>query len=342
MKNSIFDFTLEELENILVSNGFKKYNATQVFEGVYKRKVSNFEDISNISKNLKSFLSDNYELKYLKILECLKSEDTNKYLLEIKDSSIECVLMKQYYGNSLCISTQVGCNMGCAFCESGKLKRVRNLTPGEITLQILTIEKCENIRIDNVVIMGIGEPFDNYENLIKALDILTCPKGIDLGSRKITVSTCGVVPKIREFADLQKQVNLAISLHAPNDDIRNRLMPISKVYKMEELMSAVDYYISKTNRRVTMEYIMLDGINDSDECAVLLSKLLKGKLVYVNLIPYNNTTESEFRRASKKRIESFYDILKKNGINVVTRKEMGKGIKGACGQLKANYEKDGK
>lgn len=338
MKNSIFDLTLENLEDILVNNGFKKYNATQVFEGVYKRKVSNFDEIVNISKNLKSFLNDNYELKYLEVLECLKSEDTNKYLLSIEGSSIECVLMKQTYGNSLCISTQVGCNMGCAFCESGKLKRVRNLTPGEIVLQILTIENYENIRIDNVVIMGIGEPFDNYDNLINALDILTCPKGIDLGSRKITVSTCGLVPKIREFANLRKQVNLAISLHAPGDDIRNKLMPISKVYKMEELMKAVDYYISKTNRKVTMEYIMLEGINDSDECAIRLSKLLKGKLVYVNLIPYNSTSSSEFKRASKKRIESFYDILKKNGINVVTRKEMGKGIKGACGQLKASYE----
>lgn len=340
--SSIFDLTLKDLEEILVSNGFKKYNATQVFEGIYKRKVDNFESIVNISKNLKSFLSENYDISYLEVLECLKSDDTNKYLLLTEGVSIECVLMKQSYGNSLCISTQVGCNMGCAFCESGKLKRVRNLTPGEIILQVLTIEKYENIRIDNVVIMGIGEPFDNYDNLVKALDILTCPKGLDLGSRKITVSTCGLVPKIREFADLHTQVNLAISLHTPVDSIRNELMPISKVYNMNELMNAVDYYISKTNRRVTMEYIMLDSINDSDECAILLSKLLKGKLVYVNLIPYNSTSDSVFKRASKKRIESFYDILKKNGINVVIRKEMGKGIKGACGQLKASYEKESK
>lgn len=338
MKNNIFDLTLEKLEEVLVNNGFKKFNATQVFEGIYKRKVDNFDDINNISKNLKSFLNENYEIKFLSVLERLESKDTNKYLLETNDISIECVLMKQYYGNSLCISTQVGCNMGCAFCESGKLKRVKNLTPGEIVLQVLTIEKYENIRIDNVVIMGIGEPFDNYDNLIDALNILVCPKGIDLGSRKITVSTCGLVPKIREFADLHIQVNLAISLHAPSDKIRNKLMPISKVYNMSELMKAVDYYISKTNRRVTMEYIMLEGINDSEECAKLLSKLLKGKLVYVNLIPYNSTSSSEFKRASKNKIEKFYDILKKNGINVVTRKEMGKDIKGACGQLKASYE----
>lgn len=337
--SSIFDLTLSELEEVLVSNGFKKFNATQVFQGVYKRRVSSFDEISNISKDLKNFLNSNYSLDELHVLECLRSEDTNKYLLDVNGSSIECVLMKHDYGKSICISTQVGCNMACAFCESGKLKRVRNLTPGEIVLQVLTIEKYENVRIGNVVIMGIGEPFDNYDNLVKALDILVCSKGIDLGSRKITVSTCGVVPKIKEFANLNTQVNLAISLHAPNDKIRNKLMPISRRYDIKELISAVDYYIDKTNRRVTMEYILLDGINDSKECAVELSNLLRGKLVYVNLIPYNSTSSSEFRRASKDKINDFYDILKKNGIEVVIRREMGKNIKGACGQLKASYDK---
>lgn len=337
--NSIFDLTLQELEEILVSNGFKKFNATQVFEGIYKKRVSSFDEISNISKDLKNYLNSNYVINKLSILECLTSEDTNKYLLNINGSSIECVLMKQSYGNSICISTQVGCNMGCAFCESGKLKRVRNLTAGEIVLQVLTVEEYEKLRISNVVIMGIGEPFDNYDNLIRALDILICPKGIDLGSRRITVSTCGVVPKIREFANLKTQVNLAISLHAPNDKIRNKLMPISHAYNMNDLMSAVDYYIDKTNRRVTMEYILLEGVNDSEECALELSKLLKGRLVYVNLIPYNSTSSSEFKRASKESINKFFDILKKNGIEVVVRREMGKGIKGACGQLKASYDK---
>lgn len=339
MKSSIFDFTLNELEDILVSNGFKKFNATQVFEGVYKRRVSSFDDISNISKSLKTFLNDNYVINELPVLECLKSEDTDKYLLDVNGNSIECVLMRHDYGLSACISTQVGCNMGCAFCESGKIKRIRNLTAGEIVLQVLTIEKCEGKRIGNVVIMGIGEPFDNYDNLVRTLDILVCPKGIDLGSRKITVSTCGIVPKIREFASLQKQVNLAISLHAPNDKIRNKLMPISRAYNMKELMDSVDYYISKTNRRVTMEYILLDNVNDSSECALELSRLLKGKLVYVNLIPYNSTSSVEFKRASKDRINEFYDILKSNGIEVVIRREMGKDIKGACGQLKASYDK---
>ena len=335
--NSIFDLTLEELERILVENGFKKFNATQVFEGIYKKRVTSFDEITNISKELKAFLNNNYEIKYLNVLEELKSIDTNKYLLEVKDSSIEVVLMKHNYGNSICISTQIGCNMACAFCESGKLKKVRNLSTSEIILEVLTIEKLENIKVDNIVVMGIGEPFDNFDNLVKSIKILNCPKGIDLGSRRITVSTCGIVPKIKEFADLDTQVNLAISLHAPNQTIRESLMPISKAYKMDELMSAVDYYISKTNRKVTMEYILLEGINDSIENAKELASLLKGKLVYVNLIPYNSTS-SNFKRSSKKKINAFYDELVKNKINVQMRREMGKGIKGACGQLKASHE----
>ena len=333
--NSIFDLTLEELERILVENGFKKFNATQVFEGIYKKRVTSFDEITNISKELKAFLNNNYEIKYLNVLEELKSIDTNKYLLEVKDSSIEVVLMKHNYGNSICISTQIGCNMACAFCESGKLKKVRNLSTSEIILEVLTIEKLENIKVDNIVVMGIGEPFDNFDNLVKSIKILNCPKGIDLGSRRITVSTCGIVPKIKEFADLDTQVNLAISLHAPNQTIRESLMPISKAYKMDELLSAVDYYISKTNRKVTMEYILLEGINDSIENAKELASLLKGKLVYVNLIPYNS---SNFKRSSKEKINAFYDELVKNKINVQMRREMGKGIKGACGQLKASHE----
>lgn len=336
--SSIFDLTLSNLEDILVSNGFKKFNAIQVFEGIYKKRVISFLEISNISKDLKEFLTLNYSLDYMDVLEVLKSEDVNKYLLDTKNGSIECVLMKHDYGNSLCISTQVGCNMGCSFCESGKLKKIRDLSVGEIVLQVLSIEKCENIRIGNVVVMGIGEPFDNYDNLVDALNILTCNKGIDLGSRKITVSTCGIVPKIREFAKLGTQVNLAISLHAPNDKIRNNLMPINKAYNINDLIKSIDYYIENTNRRVTIEYILLSGINDSDECAYELANIFRGKLVYVNLIPYNSTS-SEYKRSNKDRINKFYDILVSEKIQVVMRREMGKNIKGACGQLKASYDK---
>ena len=334
---SIFDLTLSELENILVTNGFKKFNATQVFEGVYKKRVKSFDEITNISKDLKEFLNNNYSLKYLSIVDELSSDDTNKYLLEVKDSFVECVLMKHDYGNSLCISTEIGCNMACAFCESGKLKKIRGLSVSEIVLQVLTIEEKENIRISNIVFMGIGEPFDNYDNIIKSINILTCPKGIDLGSRKITVSTCGLVPKIKEFADTPGQVNLAISLHASNDSTRNKLMPINKVYPIKEIIDAIDYYINKTNRKVTIEYILLDGINDSVENALELVNLFKGKLVYINLIPYNSTS-SGFKRSNKETISKFFDTLTKNGINVQMRREMGKNIKGACGQLRASHE----
>ncbi len=335
--SSIFDLTINELESVLVSNGFKKFNATQVFEGIYKKRVSSFNDISNISKELKEFLNKNYSIEYFSVIDKLTSSDTTKYLLNINNEQVECVLMLHNYANSLCISTQVGCNMGCAFCESGKLKKVRNLTCAEIVGQVLTIEKEENIRVQNIVIMGIGEPFDNFDNLCKALSNFTNSKGVNIGSRHITVSTCGLVPKIREFSNLEGQVNLAISLHAPNDEVRNKLMPINKAYPIKEVMEAIDYYIEKTNRRVTIEYIMLDGINDSVESAKELSNLLKGKLVYVNLIPYNSTSSSEFNRSKKENIMKFYDTLKKNNIEVTIRKEMGKDIKGACGQLRANY-----
>lgn len=334
---SIFDLTREELESILVSNGFKKFNATQIFEGIYKKRVTSFNDISNISNSLKEYLNNNYTIKYLDVVDKLTSIDTNKYLLEIKDSFVECVLMKHDYGNSLCISTEVGCNMACAFCESGKLKKIRGLDVSEIVLQVLTIEREENIRISNIVYMGIGEPFDNYTNVIKSVNILTDNKGIDLGSRKITISTCGLVPKIKEFSNEKGQVNLAISLHASNDSLRNKLMPINKVYPIKELIKSIDYYIEKTNRKVTIEYILLEGINDSIDNALELVSLFKGKLVYINLIPYNSTS-NEFKRSTKESINKFFDVLVKNGINVQMRREMGKNIKGACGQLRASYE----
>ncbi len=335
---SIFDLTLNELEDLLEKEGFKKYNATQVFEGIYKRKVSSFEDISNISKSLKEYLEKNFEIKYLKVIDILKSETANKYLLEVNDSTVEVVLMHQSYGESICISSQIGCNMACKFCQSGKLKMKRNLSVSEMVLEVLTIEKIENIRVNNIVVMGIGEPFNNYENLVKALNIFTCNKGMDKGSRRITVSTCGIVPKIYEFADLDLDINLAISLHASNQKLREELMPIAKAYKLDELIKAIDYYIKKTNRRVTLEYILLNNINDSLDNAKELVNLFKGKLVYINIIPYNET-DSEFRRSSKDIISKFFDYLTKNGINVQKRREMGSNIKGACGQLKASYER---
>ena len=333
---SIFNYTEDELLEILLKNGFKKYNKDQIVDWIYKKKVYDFDMMSNLSKNLIMFLKNNFEIKLLDIETFEKSNDTKKYLLKLNDNNkIECVLMYHDYGKSLCVSTEVGCNMGCAFCESGRLKKVRNLTTSEIVLELLTIEKDINERIDNVVIMGIGEPFDNYDNFEKFISILTNPKMIELGSRKITVSTCGLVPKIYEFADLKTQVNLAISLHASNDELRSKLMPINRRYKINELMEAIKYYLTKTNRRVTIEYIMLKDVNDSVKDAQELAKLLKGLLVYVNIIPYNETENNDFKRSDNVQIKKFYDILINNGINATIRREFGSTVSAACGQLRA-------
>ena len=246
--------------------------------------------------------------------------------------------MKHDYGNSVCVSSQVGCNMGCRFCESGRRKKVRNLNIYEMVLQILMIQEELKERVSHVVIMGIGEPFDNYDNIIKFVKIINDPKGLAIGARHITISTCGIVPKIKEFMNLPLQINLAISLHAPNNKIRNQLMPINKVYPLEVLIPTLKEYIKKTNRRLTFEYILLEGINDSDECAKELSMLIKNMNAYVNLIPYNQTDNLHFKRTSTIQIMKFYDILKKNKINVTIRREFGSKISAACGQLRSKKE----
>ena len=333
---NIFNYTEEELIQILIENGFKKYNANQIIDWIYKKKIYDFNLMSNLSKDLIKFLCEKFNTKFLEIEVEEIGKETNKYLIKLEDGNkIECVLMFHDYGKSLCISSEVGCNMGCAFCQSGKLKKVRNLETFEIVLQLLTIEKRIGSRIDNVVVMGIGEPFDNYVNFEKFLNIATNPKMIELGSRKITVSTCGIVPKIYEFADLKTGVNLAISLHASKDELRNKLMPINKKYKIKDLLEAIDYYLKKTNRRVTIEYIMLNNVNDTEYDALELSKILKGKMVYVNIIPYNETEAGVFKRSEKFKIDKFYDILIKNGIECTVRREMGSGVSAACGQLRA-------
>lgn len=334
---NFYDFTQEELENYLIDNGFKKYNATQIIEWVYEKKIYDFDKMSNLSKKLISFLKENIIFDKLKIIKIERSTLANKYLLELNDGNrIETVLMKHDYGMSLCVSSQIGCNMGCSFCESGRLKKVRNLSLSEIVLQVITVRDEENVRIDSIVMMGIGEPFDNFETTKRFIKVVTNNKMIGIGQRHLTISTCGIVPKIYEFADLETGVNLAISLHAPNDEIRDKIMKINHAYKIPEVIKSMDYYISKTNRRVTIEYIMLSGINDSDECAYLLSKLLKDKLVYVNIIPYNETENLNMKRSNDFKIKEFYDILKSNNINVTIRKEMGGNLSAACGQLRAN------
>lgn len=334
---NIYDFTQNSLEDYLIENEYKKYNASQILDWIYKRKEYDFNKMTNLSKNLISFCVSHFVIKDLKLIKKETSKLANKYLLELDDSNkIECVLMFHDYGNSLCISSQVGCNMGCKFCESGRLKKVRDLMTYELISQIITIQNLEGIRIDYVVVMGIGEPFDNYDNIMKFINIATNSNMLELGSRHITISTCGLAPKIRLFAEAGTQVNLAISLHASNNTVRDKIMKINSAYKIEEVIDALDYYISKTNRRVTIEYIMLDGINDSESDAEELANLFKGKLVYINLIPYNETSNFEFKRSNDFKIAKFYDILKKNKINVTIRKEMGGNLSAACGQLRAS------
>ena len=295
--------------------------------------------MTNIKKEVINYLKQDFKFEDLKLLTKQEDVDVCKFLFELKDGNkIEAVLMKHDYGNSLCVSSQVGCNMGCKFCESGRLKKVRNLETGEMVLQLLKVEKELNIRISHLVLMGIGEPFDNYDNVINFIDIINTPKGIALGSRHITVSTCGIIPKIKEFIKDGKQVNLAISLHASNYKLRNELMPISKVYKLDDLIKTIKEYIKETNRRVTFEYILLKGINDKKENALELAKLLKGMNCYVNLIPYNETSHIEFKKSDQKTILNFYDTLKKNNIGVTIRREFGKKVSAACGQLRSHHE----
>ena len=337
--NSIYDLSLKDLEEYFINIGEKKFKAQQVYDWLYKKRVSSFSDMTNLKKDLISKLNSDFSISELKILSRLDDTDVHKYLFCLEDNNkIEAVLMNHDYGNSLCISTQVGCNMSCAFCESGRLKKVRNLSPSEMVLPILQVEKDLNIRISHIVLMGIGEPFDNYKNVMKFLDIVNEPKGIELGSRHITISTCGVVPKILEFMENDKQVNLAVSLHAPNNDLRNKLMPINKVYDLNLLIPAIKKYIDKTNRRVTFEYIMLYNVNDTRKCALEHANLVKGLNCYINLIPYNETSHIEFKKSDKNRILEFYDILKQNGVNVTIRREFGSKVMAACGQLRSNYE----
>ena len=295
--------------------------------------------MNNVGKNIKQLLKEDFDFSFITLK--LKQEDINvkKYLFELSDGNlIESVLMYHDYGTSICVSSQVGCNMKCAFCASGELGKIRNLELHEMVLQVLHIQlELKEVfeRVSNVVVMGIGEPFDNYDTVMKFLNVLNYPKGFEIGARHMTVSTCGIVPKIKEFANFPLQVNLALSLHAPNDKLRDELMPINKRYKLSEVIEALKYYFDKTNRRITFEYILLKDINDTDQCAEELVKLIKGINAYVNLIPYNEVKTKPFKRTTKEQAEKFFSILHSNGINVTLRMEHGTDISAACGQLRA-------
>lgn len=339
--NNIYNYNLKQLKEYFTSINEKEFKAIQIYEWIYKKRVKTFDEMTNIKKEVIEKLKQNFKIGEIKLLTKLTDIDVCKYLFELEDKNkIEAVLMKHDYGNSLCISTQVGCNMGCSFCESGRLKKVRNLESHEMVEQILKVEEDLNIRISHIVLMGIGEPFDNYDNTMNFIEIINEPKGIDIGARHITISTSGLVDKINKFKENKKQVNLAISLHAPNDKLRTEIMPINKAYPIDKLMNAVKEYIKTTNRRVTFEYIMLKDVNDTKECAIELAQLLKGINCYVNLIPYNETSHIKYKKSSHETIMKFYDTLKKNNINVTVRKEFGRKVKAACGQLRSNYEEE--
>ena len=334
MRN-IYDLTLQELEEYFIQIGEKPFRATQIFEWLYRARVNSFDEMTNISKELREKLTNDFSLFKIKLLIKQTGKDVNKYLFELEDGNkIESVLMFHDYGTSICVSSQVGCNMTCAFCESGRLKKVRNLLAYEIVEQILLIEEDIKKRITHVVMMGIGEPFDNYDNIMRFVKIINCSKGIDIGSRHITISTCGVIPGIKKFMNEEGQVNLAISLHAPNDELRSKLMPINKAYHLEELMDTIKEYIAKTNRRVTFEYIMLENINDSEKEAKELVKLLNGMLAHVNLIPINKIENGKFVKSTDNNIIRFRDYLNAHGIVATIRRELGSDIEAACGQLR--------
>ena len=335
----IYDLSFEQLEQWVVSQGEKPYRAKQIWHFLYQMKVATFEEMHNLPQTLIEALKEAFKMNALEfVLKSVSQDGTVKQLYSVHDGHlIEAVLMKHHYGNSICVTTQVGCNIGCSFCASGQLQKKRDLTAGEIIAQIIETERQLNEKIQYIVVMGIGEPFDNYKHLTQFLKTVNDPKGLSIGARHITVSTSGIVPKIKAFAELGIQVNLAISLHAPNDEIRTSLMKINKTYNVDRVLDAVREYLKITNRRVTFEYIMIHELNDSVETAVELANKIKGMNAYVNLIPYNEVIEAPYKRSSRERMEAFYDVLKKHKIQVTLRKEQGHDINAACGQLRSQH-----
>lgn len=333
---NLYGLTRKELEDYFLSIGEKKFKATQVYEWLYDKRVTSISEFSNIKKDVRDKLNEDFVIKLPTIIQHQSDRDAEKFLFNLEDNEkIEAVVMYHNYGISVCVSSEVGCNMGCKFCESGRLKKVRNLQAYEMVGQILAIESVLQKRISSVVIMGIGEPLDNYLEVIKFIKIINDAKGLIIGARHITLSTCGLIPKIKELSNLDLQINLAISLHASNDTLRSQIMPINKVYPLSDLILCIKEYIDKTNRRVTIEYIMLKGINDEKSNALELASLLRGLNVYVNLIPYNETNNLGFKKSDKAKLDAFYDTLKKEHINVTVRREFGSNIDAACGQLRS-------
>lgn len=332
---NIFDMTMENLGNYLRDNNENPAKSGILFDGIYKRSVRDFREFG-FSERVVEKLSA-FDFVEPKVIRKLQNESAAKLLLELADGNLcETVLMRQRFGACVCVSTQVGCNMGCKFCRSGQIKKRRNLTAGEIVGQVLAIEREFSCKIYGVSVMGIGEPFDNFEATRDFCEIVTEDKGLAVGKRHVTVSTCGIVPEIIRFADSSRPTSLAISLHAPNDALRSELMPINKKYNISEVLAAAEYYTNKTGKRVTLEYIMLGGVNDSPEHAKELAAVIGGRDFYVNLIPYNST-DCGFTQSLPEKISEFCATLKENGVVATKRKEFGADLNAACGQLLSDY-----
>ena len=339
-KSDIMSFDIDELCEQVALIGEKSFRAKQIYEWLHVKLVESFDDMTNLSKSLRDTLDEKFVINMPKIVEVYKSkiDGTRKYLFELFDGSIiESVLMKYKHGNSVCISSQVGCRMGCKFCASTLDGLERNLLPSEMIGQVYAIQKDLGERISNIVIMGSGEPFDYFDNFVKFIKLITSEKGLNISSRNITVSTCGLVDKIRELADMKQQITLAISLHATTDEVRKTIMPIANKYKISQILEACKYYFNITGRRITFEYSLIEGVNDSEKSAMELINLVKGINCHINLIPVNPIKERIYRLSSLEYINKFQNILEKNGINATIRREMGADINAACGQLRRSY-----
>ncbi len=342
---TIYDLNMMQMEEMLASLGQKSYRAKQLYSWLYRKRVLTFEEMTDLPAALIAQLRQNYCIMPVELIEKQVAKDlTAKYLFRLQDgSTIETVLMHFNFGKSVCVTSQVGCNMACTFCASGLLKKQRDLTAGEMTGQIMFVQKeldSQNARVDNIVVMGTGEPFDNYDHVMDFCKVVNSDHGLAIGARHITISTCGIVPKIRQFAEEHYQYNLAVSLHAPNDEMRRKLMPVAKAYPMDELMGALKKYSEENHRRLTFEYILLKGVNDSSACAVELADLIRGMNAYVNLIPYNEVDENGYRTTDEKSALRFYDVLMKHGVKATLRTKHGDDIDAACGQLRAKHERN--
>ncbi len=342
---TIYDYDLKQLEDVLAVYGQKPYRAKQMYSWLYRKRAVSFDEMTDLPASLIEQLKEQYVIMPVKEVDRQVSHDgTMKFLLELADgSSVEAVLMHFDYGESLCVSSEIGCNMGCTFCASGLLKKQRNMTAGEMTGEVMYVQKLLDEmgrRVDNIVIMGTGEPFDNYDNVMRFCRIVNSDLGLAIGARHITISTCGIVPRINDFAAEHVQYNLAVSLHASNDELRRKLMPIDKAYPLDELMKALKAYSVDNHRRLTFEYILLHGVNDLDQNAIELARLIHGMNAYVNLIPYNEVDENGYHSTDAKTALHFYDVLMKHGVKATLRTRHGEDIDAACGQLRARHEKE--